>query len=153
MTRSQRLDPLLRIKQQRQDDAAREVAERERAAAEQQARLDMLRRYAEEYAVTPAGNTTIAPALLANRLAFRDKLNAAVQQQAGIVDSTLRNVEVERARLMLASRDTKVLEQLKASYRAEESRITEQRTQRELDDLGARRARATQATAGEGEAA
>lgn len=153
MTRSQRLDPLLRIKQQRQDEAAREVAERERAAAEQQARLDMLRRYAEEYAVTPAGNTTIAPALLANRLAFREKLDAAVQQQAGIVDSTLRNVEVERARLMLASRDTKVLEQLKASYRAEESRIAEQHSQRELDDLGARRARTVQAAAGEGEAA
>lgn len=153
MTRSQRLDPLLRIKQQRQDDAAREVAERERAAAEQQARLDMLRRYADEYAITPAGNTTIAPALLANRLAFREKLNAAVQQQAGIVDSTRQNVEVERARLMLASRDTKVLEQLRASYRADESRVAEQRSQRELDDLGARRVRVAQATAGDGEAA
>jgi flagellar FliJ protein len=153
MTRSQRLDPLLRIKQQRQDDAAREVAERERAAAEQQARLDMLRRYAEEYAVTPAGNTTIAPALLANRLAFREKLDAAVQQQAGIVDSSRHNVEVERARLMLASRDAKVLEQLAASYRAEEGRVAEQRVQRELDDLGARRARPAQTVTGDGEAA
>lgn len=154
MTRSQRLDPLLRIKQQRQDEVAREVAERERAAAEQQARLDMLRRYADEYAITPAGNTTIAPALLANRLAFREKLNAAVQQQAGIVDSSRQNVEVERARLMLASRDTKVLEQLKASYRTEEQRVADQRVQRELDDLGGRRARAAQqAAAGEGEAA
>jgi flagellar FliJ protein len=153
MTRSQRLDPLLRIKQQRQDDAAREVAERERAAAEQQARLDTLRRYADEYAVTPAGNTTIAPALLANRIAFREKLNAAVQQQAGIVDSSRQNVEVERARLMLASRDTKVLEQLKASYRAEENRVADQRDQRELDDLGGRRARAAQVAAGDGEAA
>lgn len=145
MTRSQRLDPLLRIKQQRQDEAAREVAERERAAAEQQARLETLRRYADEYSAPPA-SPTIAPALLANRLAFRDKLNAAVQQQAHIVDHSRQSVEVERARLMLASRDTKVLEQLAASYRAEENRAADQRVQRELDDVGARRVRGAQTT-------
>ena len=43
MTRSQRLDPLLRVVQQRQDAAARDVAERDRALAEQEARLDALR--------------------------------------------------------------------------------------------------------------
>jgi flagellar FliJ protein len=42
---------------------------------------------------------------------------------------------------MLASRDTKVLGQLADSYRAQESRVAEQRVQRELDDLGARRVR------------
>ena len=38
MTRSQRLDPLLRVVQQRQDDAARQLAERDRAQAEQEQR-------------------------------------------------------------------------------------------------------------------
>ena len=146
MTRSQRLDPLLRIRQQRQDEAARQVAERDRALAEQQQRLELLRRYADEYAAPPPASATIAPALLANRLAFREKLEAAVTQQSGIVDRTRESCEVERARLMLASRDTKVLEQLAASYRADENRSAEQRSQRELDDLGARRARIAQAT-------
>ncbi|RPE80860.1 flagellar export protein FliJ [Vulcaniibacterium tengchongense] len=143
MTRSQRLDPLLRVAQQRQDDAAREVAERDRALAEQEARLDALRRYAEEYAAPPSGGT-IAPALLANRLAFRAKLETAVEQQSRIVDNSRRHRDVERARLLLASRDTKVLEQLAGSYRAQETRVAEQRVQRELDDLGARRVRADQ---------
>ena len=88
MTRSQRLDPLLRVKQQRQDDVARAVA-----------------------------------------------------QQSRVVDDTRQHCDVERARLMLASRETHVLEKLSASYRAEESRVAEQRVQRELDDLGARRVR------------
>jgi flagellar FliJ protein len=140
MTRSERLDPLLRVVQQRQDAAAREVAERDRTLAEQEARLEALRRYAEEYATTPA-STTIAPALLANRLAFRAKLETAVVQQSRIVDSSRQHCDVERARLMLASRDTKVMEQLAGSYRAQESRVDEQRVQRELDDLGARRVR------------
>lgn len=139
--RSQRLDPLIKVVQQRQDAAAREVAERERALAEQQERLDALRRYAEEYAAAPSA-ATIAPALLVNRLAFRERLNAAVVQQAGIVDTNRQLSDVERTRLLLASRETKVLEQLADSYRAEESKLAEQRVQRELDDLGGRHARA-----------
>jgi len=145
MTRSQRLDPLLRVVQQRQDDAARQLAERDKAQAEQEQRLDALRRYADEYAITPQGQDgTIAPALLANRLAFRAKLDAAVAQQSKVVDHGRQQTEVERMRLMLASRDTKVLEKLAASYRSEEAKVAEQRTQRELDDLGARRSRDAQ---------
>jgi len=150
MTRSERLDPLLRVVQQRQDDAARVVGERERAQAEQEARLDALRRYAEEYSAAPASaGNTIAPALLANRIAFRAKLDAAVAQQSSVVDNARQHAEIERARLMIASRETKVLEKLAASYRTEESRAAEQRTQRELDDLGARRTRTQAAGAGE----
>jgi flagellar FliJ protein len=145
MTRSQRLDPLLRVVQQRQDDAARQLAERDKAQTEQEARLDALRRYADEYAITPQGpDGTIAPALLANRIAFRAKLDAAVAQQSKVVDHGRQQTEVERMRLMLASRDTKVLEKLAASYRAEEAKAADQRDQRELDDLGARRVRDAQ---------
>lgn len=140
MTRSQRLDPLLNLMQQRQDAAARDVAERDRQLAEQEQRLDALRRYAEEYAIAPS-EATIAPALLANRIAFRAKLETAVDQQTRIVDNSRQSRDVERARLMLASRDNKVLEKLADSYRAQESRVAEQRVQRELDDLGARRGR------------
>ena len=135
--RSRRLDPLLKVVQQRQDTAAREVAERDRQLAEQQERLEALRRYAEEYAAAPVATTT--PALLVNRLAFRERLNAAVVQQAGIVDHNKQLSDVERMRLMLASRETKVLEQLSDSYKARETREADQRVQRELDDLGARR--------------
>jgi flagellar FliJ protein len=148
--RSQRLDPLLKVVQQRQDKAARDVAERERELAAQQERLDALRRYAEEYAAAPATATTV-PALLVNRLAFRERLNAAVVQQAGVVDNSKRLSDVERARLMLASRETKVLGQLADSYRAQESRQAEQRVQRELDDIGGRTARAAAVAAESGE--
>ncbi len=151
--RSQRLDPLLKVMQQRQDAAAREVAERDRALGEQQERLEALRRYAEEYAAAPA-SASISPALLVNRLAFRERLNAAVVQQAGIVDHSRQLSDVERARLMLASRETRVLEQLSESYRAQETKAADQRVQRELDDLGGRRARAAAvAAAGDDSAA
>ena len=50
----------------------------------------------------------------------------------------------ERARLILDSRDKAVLEQLAASYRAQEKVVTDRRDQREMDDIGARRARLAQ---------
>ena len=150
MTRTQRLDPLLRVKQQRQDDAARDVAERDRALAEQEQRLDALRQYAAEYS-SPASSIT-NPALLANRLAFRERLDAAVQQQTRVVDDTRQTCDVERTRLLLASRETHVLEKLSASYRSEESRAAQQRVQRELDDIGARRIRMVRQDDTDGEA-
>ena len=150
MTRSQRLDPLLRVKQQRQDDVARDVAERDRALAEQEQRLDALRQYAAEYS-SPASSIT-NPALLANRLAFRERLDAAVQQQTRVVDDTRQTFDVERTRLLLASRETHVLEKLSASYRSEESRAAQQRVQRELDDIGARRIRMVRQDDTDGEA-
>lgn len=153
MTRSQRLDPLKRMARERQDDAARGLAERDRTLAEHTLRLEALQRYAAEYSAPPDTATTIAPALLANRLAFRAKLDAAVAQQSRIVDDNRQLADVERARLLLASRDAKVLDQLAASYRAEETRVAEQRVQRELDDLGARRARARTASDAPGDGA
>ncbi|MDQ1120151.1 MULTISPECIES: flagellar export protein FliJ [Pseudoxanthomonas] len=135
--RSQRLEPLIKVTQQRQDDAARAVAERERVVHEQQERLDALRRYAEEYAASPA-NATMSPALLVNRVAFRERLNAAVVQQAGIVSQSQQVTDVERARLLLASRETLVLEKLADSYRAQEAQVQQSKAQRELDEIGNR---------------
>ena len=48
MTRSQRLNPLLRVTQQRQDTVAKMLAERDKTLAEQQQRLDMLKEYEDE---------------------------------------------------------------------------------------------------------
>jgi flagellar FliJ protein len=147
--RSQRLDPILQIKHRQQDEVAQQVAAREAAQAEQQARLDALQRYAAEYTQSPQQGATINPALLANRVAFQSKLQQAVQQQAQVVDRTRQATELERAKLMLASRETHVLEKLAASYRAEETRVADRRTQKELDDIAGRRVRAALGSEGD----
>ncbi len=149
MMQSRRIDPLLRRAQDREDAVARELAERQRAHQLQESRLEELRRYAEEYA---AGQmAAVSPAQLANRRAFLDRLESAVEQQTRNVDSSRQHLEAERARLLLASRDKQVLEQLAASYRAQEQKIDERRSQREMDDLGARQVRAAQQARREGE--
>lgn len=142
---SRRIDPLLRLAQDREDAVARALADKNQALASQESRLAELRRYAEEYAQPQA--TTVSPALLSNHLAFRDRVDSALSQQRQNVDRSRENCELERARLMLASRDKQVLDKLAASYRAQESRVAEQHVQRELDDLGARRHGAAKAAA------
>lgn len=140
--RSQRLDPLLKVKQRHQDEVAQQVAARDAALLEQQQRLEALQRYASEYQLQPLQGGIINPALLANRLAFQEKLQQAVQQQSQIVDRSREATEVERTRLMLASREKHVLEKLAASYRADEAKVADARVQKELDDIGGRLARA-----------
>lgn len=139
MKSSTRIDPLLNRAQDNEDAAARVLADRQRALQQNESRLDELRRYAAEYGQSQLAATS--PAQLANRRAFLERLESAVEQQSRAVDNHRQTVEVERSRLLLASRDKQVLEQLAASYRAQERVVDERRSQRELDDLGARRVR------------
>ncbi|MGH8052315.1 MAG: flagellar export protein FliJ [Stenotrophomonas sp.] len=152
MSPSRRMDPLLRHAQDREDEVAKELAERQRALDVHQSRLSELRQYAEEYA--NAQMSTTSAAQLLNRRAFLDRLDNAVEAQSKTVDSNRERVDAERARLLLASRDKQVLEQLAASYRAQEKKAEDRRDQREMDEIGARRVRQAQvAAAAEGDEA
>lgn len=142
MKQSKRIDPLLKRAQEHEDAVARDLADRQRTLDTHLSRLDELRRYAEEYAGAQMAATS--PAQLMNRRAFLDRLDSAVAQQRQTVDNNREKVEAERARLLLASRDKQVLEQLAASYRAQEKVVTDRRDQRDMDDLGARRVRQLQ---------
>lgn len=149
MMQSRRIDPLLRRAQEHEDSVARDLAERQRALALQESRLEELRQYAEEYAGSQMSATS--PAQLANRRAFLERIDDALKQQLQNVDRSRAHVDVERDRLLLASRDKQVLEQLAASYRVQERQVVERRAQREMDDLGARRARLAATATREGE--
>jgi flagellar FliJ protein len=150
MMQSRRIDPLLRRAQEHEDSVARDLAERQNTLAQHESRLEELRQYAEDYANSQMAATS--PAQLANRRAFLERIDQALAQQWQNVDRSRSSVDIERDRLLLASRDKQVLEQLAASYRAQERQVVERRDQREMDDLGARRARLA-ATAQESEEA
>src|SRR5690606_19247867 len=149
MMQSRRIDPLLRRAQEHEVAVARELAERQREHELQESRLEELRRYAEEYAFNQMA--VISTAQLAYRRTFLDRLESAVEQQTRNVDLSRQRLDAERARLLLASRDKQVLEQLAASYRAQERKVDERRSQREMDDLGARRVREAREAQQEGE--
>lgn len=134
---AKRLIPIQRLAQKREDDQARQLAEQQKALETQEQRLLDLKRYADEYASVPSA-VSLTPALLANRRAFLDKLDSAVQQQSKQVERARGTCDVERARLLLASREVSVLDKLAASYQAQAKKTDEQRSQKELDDHAGR---------------
>lgn len=140
MTRSRRMQPILALAERRQDDAARTVAVRAGELEQQQQRLEALRQYVDEYAQAPAvaAGAPVHPSLLANRQAFRERLDAAVTEQAGIVEYAHQTCEKVRQVLVDASRSKLVMEKLTATYVAQEQRAADKRDQSVLDDLGAR---------------
>lgn len=134
---AKRLIPIQRLAQKREDDQARQLAEQQKALETQEQRLLDLKRYADEYASVPSA-VSLTPALLSNRRAFLDKLDSAVQQQSKQVERARGTCDVERARLLLASREVSVLDKLAASYQAQAKKTDEQRSQKELDDHAGR---------------
>ena len=131
-----RLDPLLDLARSREEAAARELAEKSKALSHQEQRLAELSRYVGEYAAPATG--VIHPAALLNRLAFRERIDDAVARQASAVEVIRANCDLERTRLMLAGRDTKVLEKLAAGYEKLVRRKEERHEQGQLDELAAR---------------
>ena len=134
---ARRLVPIQRLAQERENERARQLAEQQKTLETHEQRLLELRRYADEYASVPS-STTLTPALLSNRRAFVEKLDSAVVQQNRQVEKARGTCDVERARLMLASREVTVLEKLAASYHAQERKVEERKSQRDLDEHAAR---------------
>lgn len=133
---SNRLRPIQQIAADRETERARALAERSKHLATHQQRLDELSKYAHEYAQPPAELTSAAQLL--NRRAFLDKLDDALKQQQQAVRRAEENCDLERTRLLLASREKAVLEKLSAAYAKREAHVDNQRAQRELDDHAAR---------------
>lgn len=136
MSSTRRMVPLLRRAQDKQDAVARQLAERQKALDTHAQRLEDLRQYADDYLNNPLPATSVSQLL--NRRAFLDRLDTAVKLQAQTVERNQLHVDAERTRLLAASRERKVLEQLQQRYQAQEQHQADRRDQRVLDDLGAR---------------
>lgn len=133
---ARRIDPLLDLARNRENAAAMELAAKTRDLSLHEQRLAELKSYADEYAPPAEGVTD--PALLLNRLAFRERIDSAVIQEARAVAHSKEKCQLEQTRLMLASRDTKVLENLAASYRQEELRTERKKEQAAMDEVAMR---------------
>ncbi len=139
MSSPRRLDPLLDRAKERQDKAARALSTKQSAHEQQQQRLSDLRQFRADYDNGLQAGAVINTAMLRNRAAFVDKVEQAVLAQVHAVERSRDSLEIERTRLLLASREKVVLEKLAASYLAEENKRALSRQQKELDELAGRK--------------
>jgi flagellar FliJ protein len=134
---SQRLEPIHRLNQHREDEAARRLAESQQALQRQENQLGEMERYLLEYEAGRPG-AALAPSLLANREIFLRQLAEALRWQAGAVEEARGRLEMARQQWLGRHRDTGVLEHLIERGRDSERKVQEQRTQRELDEFALR---------------
>ncbi len=133
---SRRLEPIQRLAQGREDDAARRLAESQHALERQEAQLREMQRYLDEYSANPAG--VLTPSLLANREAFLRQLAEALRWQAGAVGEARNRLELARQQWIGRHRDTDVVERLLERSQDHERKAQERRAQRELDEFAQR---------------
>lgn len=131
---STRLEPIRRLAQNHEDAAAKRLAESQQALARQEAQLQEMERYLDEYSRTNPG-ATMAPALLANREAFLRQLAEALRWQAGAVQDARQRLELARNQWLGKHRDGDVLDNLIDRSRSAERTQQERRQQREMDEF------------------
>lgn len=144
--RSSRLDPLRHLARQREDAAARELAEAQRAASQKDAQQRELEKYLGEYLLAPLRNAV--PGQLSNRHAFVTRLREAIAFQQRAAQQARALVETRRGAWLQRRLESSRIERLRERYVAAEHRAAEHRTQKYLDEFANRRFVAAHAEGG-----
>jgi flagellar FliJ protein len=133
----QRLEPLHRVAERREDLAARQLAQAQRLVAERSAQLSELQRYAESYHSQPLSANS-GRAMMENRELFYARLLDAIRFQTRAVSEAHAAMEVAYTAYLEQRRGRRVMDQLVQRGQAQERRVSERRQQRELDDFALR---------------
>lgn len=111
----------------------------------QSKRIDPLLKRAQEHEDAVARDLAERQRVLDTHLSRLDELRRYAEEYANAQMAATSPAQLLNRRAFLDRLDSAVVEQLAASYRAQEKVVTDRRDQREMDDIGARRARLVQA--------
>lgn len=143
MTKSERMKPVQRIAETREQAAARELGQAQRYLQEQQGRLDELCRYRSEYSrqCQEAGSAGISVARFRDLQQFLANLDRAITQQEQVVAVAQQTCQQKMQFWQAAHGRTLSLDKVVAHYQAAERRSAEQGEQKELDERAQRLSR------------
>ncbi len=141
MSPSKRFKPVLRVAESNERDAAHQLGDSRRHMQRQQARLDELRQYHDEYLerLRIASRNGINAAQLREYQAFLAKLDLAIKEQEAVVLASDKNQLEKKAVWQQKHMRSKVLDNVMQRYQAEEQRAREKREQKEADERNQRR--------------
>jgi flagellar FliJ protein len=140
MTRSERLIPVSRIAENREKKAAAEMVEFRRLVDAQQAKLDELHGYRNDYAkrLNDAGRKGMDAQRLIDYQRILAKLGDAISWQEKRLTALKQDYEVIRRRWTDSHSRTAALEKAMARFHAEERRAIERKEQWEMDEQAQR---------------
>lgn len=141
MKRSERMQPVRKLKQQEERQLAKKLAQAQQALQKEEAQLQMLQQYQREYfngltgSQSQAQSGSINAADLEKYQMFLTRLERAIQNQSQV--KVLRDKAVEAARQDWAQANArlKALDNLIEKMRFEEEREQDKKEQRMLDDI------------------
>ncbi len=141
MSPSKRFKPVLRVAESNERNAAHQFGDSCRYMQEQEAKLDELRQYHDEYLerFNTASRNGINAAQLREYQAFLSKLDLAIKEQEAVVQASDKNQSVKKELWQQKHIRSKVLDNVMQRYQAEEKRILEKREQKEADEKNQRR--------------
>ena len=136
MKRSRRLQPVVRVAENRQQQAARALGLAQGELAQAQQRLSELKGYREEYIrrFQAAGAQGMVVVQMADYRQFLHRLAMAIEQQVKVVAHVTARVEDQRRRWFASRGKAQMLDNVVQRYQADEQREADRKEQVELDD-------------------
>ncbi|MDX1694636.1 MAG: flagellar export protein FliJ [Ketobacteraceae bacterium] len=141
MKRSERMQPVRKLKQQEERQLARKFARAQQELQREQKQLTMLRQYQAEYFQGLTGSQqqartgSISASELEKYQMFLSRLEKAIQNQHQVTVIKEKSVEAARQKWAEANARLKAMDNLIAKMRFEEAREQDRREQRMIDDL------------------
>lgn len=136
MTRSKRLNPVVKVAEHREKDAARRLGQSQQRLEQQRARLRELVGYRDEYHVKfqqTCGRGVDVKQLQEYRL-FLARLNDAIAQQQNTVVQAEREVERCRTSWLSTRTRSQALDKVRERYQDVERQEADRREQADLDE-------------------
>jgi flagellar protein FliJ len=139
MTRARRLQPLQQLALEREQAAARVLAQARANTSTREAKLDQLQMYLREYQQGQGTATQVTdPRAWQNRQAFLGRLQAAVRQQEAVVAQARLDEERAAAHWRERRQEVASLGCVVDRLLAEEAAGAERQERRQQDELAAR---------------
>lgn len=133
MKKSQRLEPVVKVAESREQQAARALGQAQTLQNQAEQRLAELKNYKEEYLrrFHTQGSRGMSAAQMEDYRRFLGKLDLAIAQQQQVAEQTARIVEAKRGHWHERHGKTRALDKVVERYQADEQRREDRKEQHE----------------------
>ncbi|HHI94984.1 MAG TPA: flagellar export protein FliJ [Gammaproteobacteria bacterium] len=140
MKRSQRLAPVVKVAENREQQAARSLGDSQSALNQAQQRLDELKNYREEYIQRFHANGAVGMSAvqMGDYRLFLSNLSRAIEQQTALVQQAAAVVEEQRQKWFTRRGKVKMLGNVVSRFQADEQRVVDRKEQLEQDERAQR---------------
>lgn len=132
--RSDRMQRVTDLAEQRTEEAAQTVAERNRDLAHAQTQLQELERFREEYARMPENGGSVSVTALMNRQGFLQRIDHAISQQRQEIRRLSGRADQARGEWLQRRSRSAALDGVTQRYRQEEQRADDRVEQAVIDE-------------------